>query len=235
MKSHKNIDFTIRRILREIILENVTPEQQAALNAGFGPVTDEVAKQLQIPYPAGVTKTAIDKILSFSAANKKALKGSYLFLPQQQEIDKEFGQGTYDKFYNGGGKDVLDRKKFFKPETVVTAPVQKQTTTTTGTAATSKFGVDYKYNYPGDKAYVYGYKDGKWYTKNVAKNVEFDLSTNPKWKSSIDNLNKQFAAQIKTPTPTPTPTVQLYQNQYQVQRDNTYVRPLAPPQFGIKK
>ena len=74
-----------------------------------------------------------------------------------------------------------------------------------GTTATSKFGVDYKYNYPGDKSYVYGYKDGKWYGKNVAKNVEFDLSTNPKWKSAIDNLNKQFASQIKAPTTPPPP------------------------------
>lgn len=243
MKTNKNIDFTIRRILKEIISENVTPEQKAALDAGFGPVTDEEAKRLQIPYPSGISKPAIDKILSISNANKKALKGSYLFPMQQQEIDKEFGQGTYDKFYNGGGKDVLDRKKFFKPQNTVTTPPttqQKQVTTPPTTqqkqvTSTSKFGVDYKYNYPGDKAYVYGYKDGKWYTKNVAKGVEFDLSTNPKWKSSIDNLNKQFAAQIKTPTPTPTPVVQLYQNQYQTQRDNTYVRPLAPPQFGIKK
>lgn len=229
MKSHKNIDFTIRRILKEVISESITPEQQAALDAGFGPITDAAAKQLQIPYPAGVTKTAIDKILSFSATNRNAYKGSYLFLPQQQEIDKEFGQGTYEKFFNGGGRDVLDRKKFFKPETVVTAPVQKQTTTTTGTTTSSKFSVDYKYNYPGDKAYVYGYKDGKWYAKNVAKNAEFDLSSNPKFKSSVDNLNKQFAAQIKTPAPTPTPTIQLYQNQYQVQRDNTYVKPIVLP------
>lgn len=84
-----------------------------------------------------------------------------------------------------------------------TTPTTATTTPTTGTTTTSKFGVDYKYNYPGDKSYVYGYKDGKWYTKNVAKNAEFDLSTNPKWKSTIDNLNKQFASQIKAPT-TPT-------------------------------
>lgn len=91
------------------------------------------------------------------------------------------------------------------PATATPAPAAPNSNSTqgVGTTATSKFGVDYKYNYPGDKSYIYGYKDGKWYGKNVAKNVEFDLSTNPKWKSAIDNLNKQFASQIKALTPPP--------------------------------
>ncbi len=96
------------------------------------------------------------------------------------------------------------------PATATPAPAEPNPNSAQGgdTSATSKFGVDYKYNYPGDKSYVYGYKDGKWYTKNVAKNVEFDLSTNPKWKSTVDNLNKQFASQIKEPT-TPLPVKSL--------------------------
>ena len=91
------------------------------------------------------------------------------------------------------------------PATATPAPAAPNSNSTqgVGTTATSKFGVDYKYNYPGDKSYIYGYKDGKWYGKNVAKNVEFDLSTNPKWKSAIDNLNKQCASQIKALTPPP--------------------------------
>lgn len=93
----------------------------------------------------------------------------------------------------------------------------------------SKFGVDYKFNYPGDKSYVYGYKDGKWYAKNVAKNLEFDLQSNTKFKSSIDNLNKQFANQIKTTqTPQPTPTVQFRpEPTNQNTTDNTYVKPMV--------
>jgi len=147
--------------------QGITPQQQAALDAGFGTITDDAAKQLI----------------------------------QQGKLKMGSTTGT--------------------------------TTTTTSTTTTSKFGVDYKYNYPGDKAYVYGYKDGKWYAKNVATNREFDLSTNPKWKSSIDNLNKQFVAQIKTPEPTPTIQQYQYQNQYQyqAQRDNTYVKPMVPPQL----
>ena len=72
----------------------------------------------QIPYPTGVTKAAADKILSISAQNKKGLKGSYLFPLQQQEIDKEFGKDTYKKFFDGGGKDVLDGKKTFKDSSI---------------------------------------------------------------------------------------------------------------------
>lgn len=178
MKFPKNLDSTIKRILKEVITENMTPNQQAAMDAGYGPVSTQYADQLV-----------------------------------------NSGQVKVGSLATGVVKGVDTLKQTPQP----TQPVQKQVT------PTSKFGVDYKYNYPGDKSYVYGYKDGKWYTKNVAKNVEFDLSTNPKWKSSIDNLNKQFAAQIKTPTPTPTPTVQLYQNQYQTQRDNTYVKPIVPP------
>ena len=96
------------------------------------------------------------------------------------------------------------------PATATPAPAEPNQNNAQGgdTSATSKFGVDYKYNYPGDKSYVYGYKDGKWYTKNVTKNVEFDLSTNPKCKSAIDNLNKQFASQIKEPTTPSTATDQ---------------------------
>jgi len=96
------------------------------------------------------------------------------------------------------------------PATATPAPAEPNPNSAQGgdTSATSKFGVDYKYNYPGDKSYVYGYKDGKWYTKSVTKNVEFDLSTNPKWKSTVDNLNKQFASQIKEPT-TPLPVKSL--------------------------
>ena len=96
------------------------------------------------------------------------------------------------------------------PATATPAPAEPNPNSAQGgdTSATSKFGVDYKYNYPGDKSYVYGYKDGKWYGKNVAKNTEFDLSTNPKWKSTVDTLNKQFASQIKEPT-TPLPVKSL--------------------------
>ena len=55
----------------------------------------------------GVSQDAIDKILDFSAKNKRGFSGSSLFKPQIYEIDKEFGQGTYQKFLDGGGENLL--------------------------------------------------------------------------------------------------------------------------------
>lgn len=68
----------------------------------------------EIEIPSGVSKKAVDKILELSKENKSGYKGSYLFPPQQKMIDSEFGEGTYNKFFNGGGRDVLDGKKTFK-------------------------------------------------------------------------------------------------------------------------
>jgi hypothetical protein len=68
----------------------------------------------EIPLPAGVSKQAYDKIIAVSQQNKKNLSGSYLAPAQQRAIDSEFGTGMYDKFFNNGGRDVLDGKKVFK-------------------------------------------------------------------------------------------------------------------------
>ena len=46
MKTHKNLDSTIKRILKEVITENITPNQQAAMDAGYGPVSTQYADQL---------------------------------------------------------------------------------------------------------------------------------------------------------------------------------------------
>jgi len=69
--------------------------------------------EAEIPFPSGVSKQAVDKIMSISAQNRKGLRGSYLFPPQAAEIDKEFGQGTYQKFLTGGGQSVFDKKNTF--------------------------------------------------------------------------------------------------------------------------
>lgn len=57
--------------------------------------------------PGGISQQAYDKIIAISNQNKKGLRGSYLFQPQQQEIDKEFGADTYTKFFNNGGEALL--------------------------------------------------------------------------------------------------------------------------------
>ena len=68
----------------------------------------------QIVIPSGVSQDAVNKILAISKQNKARLSGSYLAPLQQSNIDKEFGEGTYEKFFNGGGKDVLNGEKIFK-------------------------------------------------------------------------------------------------------------------------
>ena len=80
----------------------------------------------QIPLPNGISKQAYEKIMAVSQQNKKKLSGSYLAPAQQRVIDAEFGAGTYDKFFNNGGRDVLDGKKVFKldtPAVTTTTPV----------------------------------------------------------------------------------------------------------------
>lgn len=62
----------------------------------------------------GISRAAVDKILAFSKENKSRYTGSYLFPPQQSAIDGEFGAGTYNRFFYGGGEDVLKGNKIFK-------------------------------------------------------------------------------------------------------------------------
>lgn len=64
--------------------------------------------------PGGITQDALNKILGYSKKNKSALKGWNLFPTQETEIDKEFGTGTFKKFFYGGGKELLksDDPKF---------------------------------------------------------------------------------------------------------------------------
>jgi hypothetical protein len=58
----------------------------------------------------------------------------------------------------------------------------------------SAIGVVYQYEYPNDKKYVYGVKDGKWYSKTLVSGKEFDISVFP---TSVANLNKQFPGALK--------------------------------------
>lgn len=52
---------------------------------------------------------------------------------------------------------------------------------------------EYTYKYPKDTTYVYAYKDGKWWAKNISTGKTFDLSVDyEKYKGSIDKLNQYF-------------------------------------------
>jgi len=80
-------------------------------------------------------------------------------------------------------------------------PVKSSDTQTTGTQTNSSTTTQpegFPFEYPGDKNYRYAHHQGKWWAKNIRNNKVFDLTLNQKFKSSIDNLNNQFASQIQT-------------------------------------
>jgi hypothetical protein len=65
------------------------------------------------------------------------------------------------------------------------------TSGTTASGTTSANELVYDYFYKQDKNYRYALtSDGKWFAKNIKNNNTFDLSLNPKFKKTIDNLNK---------------------------------------------
>jgi hypothetical protein len=100
------------------ILEEV---KRFNLMSGYSPkrtLTENLNEQAT---PGGVKQAAVDKILAISKNNYSRGRGSYLFSTQQSDIDKEFGQGTYDKFFNNGGQNILYNKK--------TEPKQEQKST----------------------------------------------------------------------------------------------------------
>ena len=84
------------------------------------PKQKEQSKNIpQIPLPTGVSQQAVDTIMAISDKNKKGFRGSYLFKPQAQEIDSEFGTGTYSNFFKNGGEDVLKGEKTFQKQTQI--------------------------------------------------------------------------------------------------------------------
>jgi hypothetical protein len=46
--------------------------------------------------------------------------------------------------------------------------------------------------YLNDKTYEYLKKDNKWFARRVGTTKEFDLSSNPKYVKTVENLNRQF-------------------------------------------
>lgn len=86
--------------------------------------------------------------------------------------------------------------------------VEQEQTTSGGTTN------DTWLKFPDDKMYEYLKKDNKWFARKIGTTKEFDLSSNPKYKKSVDKLNKQFpdgkssvGAEVKTNTPATNVTV----------------------------
>lgn len=181
MKTHKNLDSTIKRILKEVITENITPNQQAAMDAGYGPVSTQYADQL-------VSSGKVKVGTMASTAQKLAAPLIQADTNTQNAGDKinTTNDKSYDYKLSGG-----------------------------------------KYYFKGKDNTTYATKFPNW-TEATGKGLEAIKS-----KVKFDSSSNNTTTQTPQPTPTPTPTIQLYQNQYQTQRDNTYVKPIVLP--PIKK
>jgi hypothetical protein len=58
----------------------------------------------------------------------------------------------------------------------------------------------------GNKSWEYQFKDGKWWARKIGQTKEFDISTNAKYASSVNHLNKAYPEAIKPVTSTTTNT-----------------------------
>jgi hypothetical protein len=58
----------------------------------------------------------------------------------------------------------------------------------------------------GNKTWEYQFKDGKWWARKIGQTKEFDISTNAKYVSSVNHLNKAYPEAIKPVTSTTTNT-----------------------------
>lgn len=74
-----------------------------------------ISEQLALQIPGGISQEAYNQIMAMSNLNKGSFRGSYLAPLQQSQIDKVYGQGTYDKFFKNGGQAVLDGKATPQP------------------------------------------------------------------------------------------------------------------------
>ena len=104
----------------------------------------------------------------------------------------ETKKGTWKCKSDNSGVDVVlkDTKPVSQPSKQSVKPVG----TSKPNTKESAIGVVYQYEYPNDKKYVYGVKDGKWYSKTLVSGKEFDISVFP---TSVANLNKQFPGALK--------------------------------------
>lgn len=60
-------------------------------------------------------------------------------------------------------------------------------------------GVEFKFKNPGDKNYIYGFKEGDWYAKNINNKKVFNI-TQDGYQKSVDILNTQFPKEKRAAT-----------------------------------
>lgn len=125
--------------------------------------------------------------------HENSTKKQYLNVLSEQE---QFYKGSDGKVGKLVGPQVLPAgaTKITQQEyetAIKTQSPEGAATTTTTTLKPADASVTWL-KFPGDKNYEYLKKDNKWFTRRVGTTKEFDLSSNPKYKGTVDKLNKQF-------------------------------------------
>jgi len=138
-----------------------------------------------------ITESERERILSL---HQHSTKKQYLNVISEQQ---QFYKGSDGKVGMLQGPQVLPAgaTKITQQEydtAMKTQAPQGSTTGTTSGATTGTTTDSTWLKFPGDKNYEYIKKDNKWFTRKVGTTKEFDLSSNPKYKTTVDRLNKQF-------------------------------------------
>jgi len=133
-----------------------------------------------------------DEIKRILSLHENATKKQYLNVISEQE---QFYKGSDGKVGKLVGPQILPAgatkitQQEYETAIKTQSPEGAATTTTTvkpGGAAETWLTL------PKDKNYEYLKKDNKWFTRRKGTTKQFDLSSNPKYKASVDLLNKQF-------------------------------------------
>jgi len=181
---------------------NVLSEQEQFYKGSDGKVGKLVGPQV---LPAGATKISQQE---YDTAMKTQQKPDEVSAAFEKWYNESMGLSTFKSLItnnNANGimeilnynfKDKPDYITKFKELLVAKHPTLKfneQSGTTSGTTDSTWL------KFPGDKNYEYLKKENKWFTRKVGTTKEFDLSSNPKYKTTVDKLNKQLLGTAKTP------------------------------------
>jgi hypothetical protein len=182
--------------LYERIGDKLTPEGSKSLKAEY---TKKVATFLNSYYniklPAAITGNFYDKNYN------ETLKRFY----EDNDIPVWIcskGDGYCSDYHEGEvtTKDLDKLRQVMLKYKNIWIPIfsQQQNTTNNTQNTTAPIQAEFKFEYKNDENYRYAHHQGKWFAQNVKTGKVFDLTLNPKFKSSVDNLNKEFASQIQT-------------------------------------
>ena len=124
--------------------------------------------------------------------HENSTKKQYLNLIIEQEQYYKGSDGKVNKLVGPqvlpAGATAITKQEY---DTAIKTQTPENGTTTTTTVKPAAAAETWL-KFPGDKNYEYLKKDNKWFTRKVGTTKEFDLSSNPKYKVTVDRLNKQF-------------------------------------------